>query len=188
MRTVHICKLKMHLFCDITMQQRSEILHNIDPIAGSQCKESLCGALRWYAYKLVIGAEVINTQNLCVSGWCPLSEVDENRSTVQCSKDGNYQYPQLNASYVGGHCPYNGEGCLFDIEADPCEYHDIKEEQSALYRQMMKMLKEYNDTMVTPLQLLFPDDKKGADPSKHGGFWGPWINNVNVTNETKSDL
>ena len=153
---------------------RMEILHNIDPIT---CNLTICGGVRMGDYKMAVGWEVTDTSNICRSAWCPLPEPNQNYSTVRCTQsDGNYAYPHVDEQYIATHCPYNGLPCLYDISSDPCEYSDISQQQPAVYQLMWEKLLQYNNTMVTPLQLVYPDDKAGANPKKLGGFWSPWRN------------
>merc|ERR1712192_87887 len=122
-----------------------------------------------------------DTNNLCRSGWCPLDDVNENATTVQCSAngEGNYAFPVLNASYLDDHCPYNQKACVYDIETDPCEYYDVSQNNSAVYDELYQRLLFYNSSMVTPLATLHPANDTAADPAQFGGFWSPWVNNSN---------
>ena len=162
---------------------RQEILHNIDPI---NCNLTICGGLRRNQYKLVVGWEVTDTNNICRSAWCPLPDVNQSMTTVQCVQSGNgnnYDYPNVNETYIENNCPYNGEPCLYDIVNDPCEWYDISNKEPTIYLEMYQRLLQYNATMVTPLNLLYPENATAANPQNAGmgGFWGPWINNTNYT-------
>eukprot|EP01083_Nonionella_stella_P068858 183142_1 len=151
---------------------RTEILHNID-MQG--CHLPVCGAIRMKQYKLVVGQEVIDTANVCRTGWCPLDDVNQNDTTVQCTADGNYNYPNISKLIHNASCPYNGEPCLYDIVNDPCEYYDIKYDHADVYHMLYNRLLYYNATAVEPLNVLFPQNTSAADPQKLGGFWGPWV-------------
>eukprot|EP01084_Bolivina_argentea_P003676 6916_1 len=154
---------------------RSEILHNIDPINCPIKQFDICGGIRMKNWKLVIGSEV----TMPSPGWYPLDDVNQNYTTIQCSNnDGNYNYPPLQ----NNECPFNGKACLFDIVNDPCEYYDESQNESAIYKQLYDRLLYYNSTMVTPLQLLYPVNSTAANPDNFGGFWSPWINITNFTN------
>ena len=148
---------------------RSEILHNIDP---DGCNITICGGIRMKQYKLVVGKEVIDEKNLCRSGWCPLNDTDQNGATVQCTKsNGNYNYPDLTQKYIQSHCPFNEQPCLYNIEDDPCEYYDIKANNTDIYNEIYQRLLQYNATMVTPLNLIYPENDTAANPKNLGGFW-----------------
>jgi arylsulfatase B/arylsulfatase I/J len=150
---------------------RAEILLNIDPVG---CTVRICGGIRAKQYKLVVGWQVIDTDDLCRSGWCPLPEPDENLASIQCSAKGNYDYPVLNAHYMSRNCPFNNEPCLYDIDADPCEYYDIKDAQPDIYQSLYAKLLQYNATMATPLSSLYPPNATAANPANFDGFWSPW--------------
>lgn len=119
----------------------------------------------------------------CKTRWCPLVDVNGNKTTVQCSPNGggaNYGFPNvLDPEYYANNCPYNGQPCLFNIERDPCEYRDVKEEEVAMYHHMYYLLLSYDETMVTPLIALYPPNGTAADPQRLDGFWGPWVNGRN---------
>ena len=157
-------------------EPRQEILHNIDPV-GCPKNITVCGGIRMKQYKLVVGQEVIDTSDLCRSGWCPLNDTNQNDTTVQCSKsNGNYDYPKLTQKYIESHCPFNDEPCVYDIVNDPCEYYDIKDNNTDIYHQLMQKLLDYNATMVPSLKPLNPPQDEAANPANFGGFWTPWIN------------
>ena len=164
---------------------RSEILHNID-LQG--CNLTICGGLRMNQYKIVVGQEVTDINDICRSTWCQLNDTNQTETTVQCVKNGdgnNYDYPIVNETYIQNNCPYNGEVCLYDIVNDPCEWYDIKDQQPTIYEQLYQRLLQYNVTQAYPLNLLYPENDTAANPQNPGmgGFWGPWVNNTNFTNK-----
>ncbi len=57
---------------------------------------------------------------------------------------------------------------------DPCEYFDVRATNEEVYDSLLQKLIAYNQTMATPMNLLYPEDPEGADPAKHGGYWSPW--------------
>ncbi len=57
---------------------------------------------------------------------------------------------------------------------DPCEYTDVRAANEDVYDSLLQKLIAYNQTMVTPLDMLYPEDPEGANPAKHGGYWSPW--------------
>ena len=92
--------------------------------------------------------------------------------TIQCSDEGNYNFPEVDHAL---DCPYNGYPCLFDLDADPCEYADLRESEPEIYEKMLDLLMEYNATQKMPtLYSTHPSDDIGANPSLFGGFWSPW--------------
>ena len=61
---------------------------------------------------------------------------------------------------------------LFDIENDPNETEDLSYSNPKIVRFLLDRLAYYNSTAV-PVR--FPDLDPDADPAKHGGVWGPWM-------------
>ena len=61
---------------------------------------------------------------------------------------------------------------LFDIENDPSERKDLSDSNPKIVRFLLDRLAYYNSTAV-PVR--FPDLDPQADPAKHGGVWGPWV-------------
>merc|ERR1712083_1087840 len=72
----------------------------------------------------------------------------------------------------------------YDLDADPCEYTDIKADEPEIYEMMYQLLISYNESAVTPtLYQLFPNQVNASDPAQFGGYWSPWIDlteNVDV--------
>eukprot|EP01084_Bolivina_argentea_P274855 468610_1 len=167
---------------------RSQIVHNIDPV-GCTNNMTICGGIRMKDYKLVIGREVDKKStdgNGCMNdcGWCPLSDVNQNYTSIQCSVNGgNYGFPNLTQNYIKNNCPFNQKPCLYNIVSDPCEYYDLSQNDTQMFEKIYNRLLYYNSTMVTPLSLLYPVNSTAANPANLGGFWGPWINNTNFTNK-----
>ena len=62
---------------------------------------------------------------------------------------------------------------LFNITADPTEHHDLSDlpEYQHVVRQMLDRLLYYQKTAV-PVR--FPENDPRSDPSRLGGYWGPW--------------
>ena len=61
---------------------------------------------------------------------------------------------------------------LFDIENDPNERDDVSDSQTGTVRFLLDRLAYYNSTAV-PVR--YPEFDPDADPAKHGGVWGPWM-------------
>ena len=162
-------------------EPRDTVVHNMLPtchvpmLEGAVSRNQLCGALRWRNWKIISGKEARTGGNEtdCESLWCPpVDGVYVDSMTVQCSPEGNYNYPAADFALV---CPYNGYPCLFDIESDPCEYIDLREKEPEIYRIMYNKLVQYNQTQKTPtVYSLYPDDYAGSNPALFDGWWSPW--------------
>ena len=70
------------------------------------------------------------------------------------------------------NCKVNRTPCLYNITADPCEYHNLAAERPEALQAMLARVEEYRQSMVPPR------DKPGdvwALPILNGGLWGPWV-------------
>lgn len=75
------------------------------------------------------------------------------------------------SAYVG-HC---GNGCLYDIRADPLETTDVAASHPHILQQMRTKLEAYETTAFNPHRgTLNPNACKKA-LGEYGGFWGPFI-------------
>ncbi|CAG0883947.1 unnamed protein product [Cyprideis torosa] len=131
---------------------RSEVLLNIDNRIGSY-------ALRIGPYKLVYG---MARQKYSLRSWAsfrpevmlraPLKDCGPRPDVPTCPQESSHP-------------------CLFDVEADPCEYHNLAEEKPEIVNELLARLAEYNATAVPPVNQ--PPDP-AADPALWGGFWTNW--------------
>ncbi|XP_070567143.1 arylsulfatase I-like isoform X2 [Ptychodera flava] len=141
---------------------RNEILHNIDPIAGS-------AALRMGEFKIIMGEDEGGKwdewyQPEGYNGAPKPIPHDPRAAVVHCGKK------PANAST---NCQPKQKPCLYNVILDPCEYHNIAEQYPDVLQIMQDRLEEYNKTVVYPI------NKEGdpkADPKLHGYAWIPWIN------------
>lgn len=62
--------------------------------------------------------------------------------------------------------------CLFNITADPCEYHNLANDMPEIVKMLEARLETLVKMSVTPINK--PDDP-AANPDKHGGVLMPWI-------------
>ena len=62
--------------------------------------------------------------------------------------------------------------CLFDIENDPCEYHNLADTNPDVVAMMMGRLRAHNATAVTPRNK--KQDPRGF-PVYHNHTWVPWV-------------
>ncbi|KAK7505089.1 hypothetical protein BaRGS_00003659, partial [Batillaria attramentaria] len=132
--------------------QRTEILHNIDPLFGpvgdrlynNTFDTRVRAAIRVGDYKLITG-DPSNGSWVAPpeSGWPSELPEDADRKNVW----------------------------LFNLRLDPSEHNDLSNQRPDLVRQLLDRLLHYNATAV-PCR--YPPDDPRADPKLHGGFWGPW--------------
>ena len=161
---------------------RKELLHNIDPVFNFS-------SIRVGDFKLVMG-HISDNDN----SWYPPPGLSENtggdgsRSPLSFRselKDSYRNVPKkeyapstpikvecgqkpLDASF---NCQPEKYPCLYHMPSDPCEFHNIADEDPARLVELLLRLKLYRDTMVPPG--VKPIDPNG-NPSKHGGAWVPW--------------
>ena len=62
--------------------------------------------------------------------------------------------------------------CLYNITADPCEYHNLADKLPSVVNRLYKQMLVYNTTAVPPRNK--PIDPMGF-PVYHGGIWVPWV-------------
>ncbi|XP_070560380.1 arylsulfatase J-like isoform X2 [Ptychodera flava] len=142
-----------------TPSQRTEILHNIDPI-------SEVAALRVGDYKVILGVDPSNPY----SDWY--------QPTDATKEHGKRLIPELqircgpkphDAAY---NCDLSKRPCLYDISRDPCEYENLADKYPDVLQRLLSRLEEYNSTAVEPL---YADPDPRSDPALHNGAWVPWI-------------
>ena len=61
---------------------------------------------------------------------------------------------------------------LYNMKSDPYEYRDLSDKYPDVVMKLLERLTYYNSTAV-PCK--YPPPDPNADPSKHGGLWGPWV-------------
>ncbi|KAK8760687.1 hypothetical protein V5799_028046 [Amblyomma americanum] len=72
-------------------------------------------------------------------------------------------------------CSPESGPCLYDIIADPCEYHDVASENPQVVQRLQQRLEDYQKGVVKPSNV--PLDPE-AFPSHHGGAWVTWKDDV----------
>ena len=77
-------------------------------------------------------------------GWYPPPQQDVNTThySVKCSS------PPTNYSKYFNQCTTNY--CLFNVTADPCEFHDLAEQHPDIVRSLVKKLQVYRNIAVPP--------------------------------------
>lgn len=139
-----------------SVPQRSQILHNIDPLITIKAPYSanetygfdtrVRAALRSGPWKLLTG-------DVGFDKWVAPPE--------------SKQLDELNSlDYVQNHVR------LFNIEEDPTEHHNLAISHPDMVKNLLVLLAKYNSTSV-PVRYPTPDPK--SNPKYHNGYWGPWI-------------
>ena len=70
------------------------------------------------------------------------------------------------------NCVVNVKPCLYNITADPCEYHNLADAKPEIVKNLYNQMVAYNATAVKPRNK--PVDPEGF-PVYHGGIWVPWV-------------
>ena len=89
--------------------------------------------------------------------------------------------PCAPACLCTAHCGHTG--CLFKIEKDPTEHHDVASSNLAIARKMLARVVLLNDTRVPPTKGGLYNPVRGTvQPAacakamgEYRGFWGPWM-------------
>jgi hypothetical protein len=80
--------------------------------------------------------------------------------------------PSVNVVTASNEClPWLGP-CLFNITADPCEYHNLADQFPELVQDLSSRLAEYERTARKPLNK--PIDDAGL-PYRNNWNWIPWV-------------
>jgi len=85
----------------------------------------------------------------------------------------------LDAEIVNEYCFSTDEGCLFDLDADPCEMQDVSQTNPEIFSTMaatLQALKEQapSDVMQMESTQLTLDSPVSWLPSGEDAFWSPW--------------
>lgn len=82
---------------------------------------------------------------------------------IVCSKK------PLKVNHCGGK---NNKPCLFNLDNDPCEFHDVSKQYPIIYNIMLRKLDDYRKRMVKSRRTTIRDP--GSNPKLHGGAWVSW--------------
>ena len=152
---------------------RNEVLYNIDPNLcvtddtsddDTSNDKQICGAIRQGKYKYIIANR--NDKTSWNSLW------QNGIPSVNC---GSSAHSIKKKEISSTRCQING--CLFDLEADPCELSDISdnEEYTEIIATLHARLSEYYDQATDPLEVVYQSDADSSDPNNNDGYWEPWL-------------
>jgi arylsulfatase I/J len=68
-----------------------------------------------------------------------------------------------------------GDGCLFNIKDDPCEYENLAVKMPDMLKTMQKKLKQYQATYFNPDRGEIWPGACDTALNTYGGFWGPFL-------------
>lgn len=80
-------------------------------------------------------------------------------------------------------CNADTAPCLFDIEADPCEYNNLAQRNADVVDFLLDKISEYNATALPSVNI--PQDPR-AQASVNGGLMRPWIPVVDLVGGVRS--
>ena len=167
---------------------RSEILHNIEPRAKPSA------ALRMLDMKLMTGVGGYSTWD----GWYPPEGISSEEAPSELFRSGlrrllrslGREAPHGQPVVVrcgskppNATCDLAKAPCLFNITADPCEFHNVADRFPVVVRKLLARLAEYNKTAVPTHNV--PNDPKGL-PRYHNWVWEPWVKLGTAEDEAKS--
>ena len=88
--------------------------------------------------------------------------------------DVNYIYVLFNVSFFQGRIT-----ALYNITADPEERNDLSSIFPELVKKLELRLREHEETVVQPLLMVTPKDKRAKEAAEKNGVWGPWLDESN---------
>ena len=168
---------------------------NLNKFADPTCNTYLlgvrvCGAIRWRQWKLVIGNQVYELDS-DRSGWLGIGIVPDYGENGELINKFSFNYancnrsnePIWNETYFENKCPFNGEACLFNLENDPCEYVDVKDDYPDIYDRLVTLLVDYAngeygyvDEPSLAIKNLYQYDFPACLPSfNFSDHWIPWL-------------
>lgn len=116
------------------------------------------------------GKAVISVANALFLPWATETDIKTRRyqATIKCEA----------ANLWGKIVPDNdiscqGNPCLFNIEADPCERNNVAKLYPAITTQLYEILKFYRTSLIP--QINKPVDVFRANPKLWNNTWSTWI-------------
>jgi len=164
---------------DISIDSRQLLLE----LNGKHCEFSSCGALRDGKWKFIRGENIcLESQDIFNHGgpqWQSNFAICEGTDNVlQCDDTASDSITQEELD-----CYKAENGCLFNLEVDPCELNNVGEQYPEVRDVMISTLDGFEENAVTPLldddDVLDFDD---YDPEVHcdSDFWCPFMDFENV--------
>ena len=108
------------------------------------------------------------------------SESNKTMANAKLTCDRNYPHPFLQMH--APPCDPMKKPCLFNVQWDPCEFHNLASFMPNTLKVLRDRLNFYHRIVKMPVYPSF-DDK--ADPENNGGVWGPW---KDATNRLRQEM
>ena len=153
---------------------RTELLHNIDPFHHNESTSTLReGQIR-------SGFDISVNAGIRVGDWKLLTgrQGDDRWIMPPESQNGQFSGDQIGLNetadeYDPRYQRYGTKSVqLFNIKYDPYEKIEVSDLYPDVVDQLLAKLSKYN---ATAIPVSYPRFDFNADPSKHGGYWQPWI-------------
>ena len=89
--------------------------------------------------------------------------------------DTNNQ-PDWTQEEMESECGYEGtsNGCLFDLDNDPCEYSNVADQYQNIKQIMENKLVGYSNIIVPDLREIYGGQPDESNPDNFGGWWDAW--------------
>ena len=145
----------------------------------NQIKDTAPDQMYWYDYYATNGREHEDgSRNEGYSNYLGCSHIPDGVQSLN-EYDG--------AGNLIGALPCGDKPCLFNIEADPCEYRDLAKDQKYenLYLYLYNMLMAYYESQQLSLRAYYDDqfDTERGNPAVNNGYWEPWIRDYGANEE-----
>lgn len=153
---------------------RTEIIHEAHPTAaGMHGKDDGNGqALRMGDMKLVFEKGPMWHGPPNDLWYDSYSEPEKYSHSITCGASGNTPPSNTTADY----CHPDRLPCLFNVTADPCEYHDLSKAMPDQMAKMIARLRDYQATAVPKdFHHLVGVNCSDPDPSKHPEWNNSWM-------------